>query len=99
MNQSAAIRLCRNCKLFETDDSAIAGVFGSAILVTACLWSQLRVARVADMHIGILEDDSTPQEFYKLWLGSFQRTCERHSSALDFVAALRHRHLDLQLID
>ncbi len=51
------------------------------------------------MHIGILEDDSTPQEFYKLWLGSFQRTCERHSSALDFVAALRHRHLDLQLID
>jgi two-component system, OmpR family, response regulator RegX3 len=51
------------------------------------------------MHIGILEDDSTQQELYKLWLGSVQHTCECHASVRDFVAALQDRHFDLLLID
>lgn len=51
------------------------------------------------MHIGILEDDSTQQELYKLWLGSMQHTCECYASVRDFISALQARHFDLLLID
>lgn len=51
------------------------------------------------MHIGILEDDPTQQELYKLWLGSVQHSCECYASVRDFVAALQDRRFDLLLID
>ena len=51
------------------------------------------------MHIGILEDDLTQQELYKLWLGSVQHTCECHTTVRDFVASLQSHHFDLLLID
>lgn len=51
------------------------------------------------MHIGILEDDATQQELYKLWLGSVQHTCECYASVREFVAALEARRFDALLID
>lgn len=51
------------------------------------------------MHIGILEDDTTQQELYKLWLASAQHTCDCHASVREFTAALERGRFDLLLID
>lgn len=51
------------------------------------------------LHIGILEDETTQQELYKLWLASTQHTCSCYGSVREFVAALSNLRFDLLLLD
>ena len=51
------------------------------------------------MHIGILEDDPSQQELYKLWFGTAQHSCACYGSAADFIAAVRKEKFDLLLLD
>lgn len=51
------------------------------------------------MHIGILEDDVTQQELYKLWFGSAQHSCQCYGTGAGFIAALQNERFDLLLID
>jgi len=51
------------------------------------------------VHIGILEDDPSQQELYKVWFSSAQHTCECYSAAKEFTAALGKSRFDLLLID
>ncbi|MCE1183127.1 MAG: response regulator transcription factor [Rhodocyclales bacterium] len=51
------------------------------------------------MHIGILEDDATQLELYKLWLSSAQHSYQCHGTVASFVDALPRERFDLLLID
>ena len=51
------------------------------------------------VYIGILEDDSSQQELYKLWFGTAQHSCKCYGAAADFIQALRKENFDLLLID
>ena len=51
------------------------------------------------VYIGILEDDPSQQELYKLWFGTAQHTCKCYGAAADFIQALKKEDFDLLLID
>lgn len=51
------------------------------------------------MHIGILEDDLTQQELYKLWFSTEHHSCECHGTVRSFAEALQRGRFDLLLID
>jgi len=51
------------------------------------------------MHIGILEDEATQQELYKLWFSNSDHTCECYGTAANFIQALKKKSFDLLLID
>lgn len=51
------------------------------------------------MRIGVLEDDATQLDLYKLWLSTAQHLCVFYSTVADFLAALKTEKFDLLLID
>lgn len=51
------------------------------------------------MRLGILEDDVTQIELYKLWLATAQHQFTFYSSIADFIAALSTEKFDLLLVD
>lgn len=51
------------------------------------------------MRIGILEDDLTQQELYKLWLGTANHDCLIHGTAADFTTALQLERFDMLIVD
>lgn len=51
------------------------------------------------MHIGILEDETTQQEMYRLWFGSAGFSCDCFATAKEFTEALRARQYDTLIID
>jgi two-component system response regulator RegX3 len=51
------------------------------------------------MRIGILEDDSTQIELYKLWLSTAQHQFAFYITVAEFLSALRSERFDLLLID
>lgn len=51
------------------------------------------------MRIGVLEDDATQTELYKLWLPTVHHHCAYHATVADFMAALKMEKFDLLLID
>lgn len=51
------------------------------------------------MRIGILEDDATQIELYKLWFSTAQHECAIHTTVRDFLSALRTEKYDILLVD
>jgi DNA-binding response OmpR family regulator len=51
------------------------------------------------VYIGILEDDPSLQELYKLWFSTAHHSCRCHGSAAEFLDALKKEKFDLLLID
>jgi DNA-binding response OmpR family regulator len=51
------------------------------------------------MRIGVLEDDPTQVELYKLWLGTTQHQPFFYGTVADFMAALKAEKFDRLLID
>lgn len=51
------------------------------------------------MRIGVLEDDLSQQELYRLWLGTAQHSCKCYDSARNFIEALGSEPFDLLIID
>lgn len=51
------------------------------------------------MHIGILEDDPSQQELYKLWVSTAQHSCKGFDSARAFIEGVKRERFDLLLID
>lgn len=51
------------------------------------------------MRIGVLEDDVTQLELYKLWLSTAQHQCQFYSTVADFLAAFKSEKFDLLIID
>ena len=51
------------------------------------------------MRIGILEDDLSLQEMYKLWFASAQHSCKCYGTSKDFLQALAAETFDVLLLD
>ena len=51
------------------------------------------------MRIGVLEDDLSQQELYKLWFASAQHTCKCYETSKAFVQALASESFDLLILD
>jgi DNA-binding response OmpR family regulator len=51
------------------------------------------------VHVGILEDDATQQELYKLWFSAAPHSCRCAASVKDFVDLLQKARFDVLLID
>lgn len=51
------------------------------------------------MHIGVLEDDATQLELYKLWLSSAQHQALFYSTVANFLASFKTEKFDLLIVD
>jgi len=51
------------------------------------------------MHIGILEDEITQQEMYRLWFSVAGFSCDCFATAQTFTETLRTQKYDILIID
>jgi two-component system response regulator RegX3 len=81
-------------KCFISDRKAL--ILGAA--VEKQFW-KIGILRSLCMRIGILEDDLTQIELYKLWLSTAQHQFLAYTTIKEFLAALSYEKFDLLLVD